>query len=250
MRIKLLCTLVLVTFFFTACRKTDDTAGLFLLSNVAVSGAVTQNISLKYDSQNRLIEENDGGGTGYYYTYDILGRVTEEDDRSGNSVSQYFYKYDGNHIYITVITKNNGTVVGTENRDIILNGQQAISQDYDDGQYSLYTYDSNGDLLTQSDYLKSSPDVVFRIGYAYESNKSYFYNVEGNLFSIHPSGHIHNAKATTFTTYFDPAKPVVLSSNSTFEYNADLFPIKETRVETQPNGTTSTSVYVYTYIQF
>jgi YD repeat-containing protein len=250
MRIKLLCALVLVVFFLASCRKTDDTPGSFLLSNVAVSGAVTQNISLKYDSQNHLIEENDGGGAGYYYTYDLLGRVTEENDISGNAVSQYIYKYEGSHIYITVTTKSNGTVISTENRDIVVSGQQAISQDYGDGQYSLYTYDTNGDLLAQSDYLHSSPDVVFRIGYAYENNKSYFYNVNGNLFSIHPSGHIHNIKTTTFTTYFDPTKPNVLSASSTFEYNADLFPTKETRVETQPSGATSTSVYTYTYIQF
>ncbi|EHQ28819.1 hypothetical protein [Mucilaginibacter paludis] len=241
------------------CKKVEDSqsTGIVLLSQVThTNGSTTDVSTFKYDDQNHLIEYNDGfTKRDHKYIYDSKDRITEADSYgqvSATPVKDTFTYPDDNTVTMTETGQPSLPANSTPTVFTLNDKKQPVKMLFGNGagDYSLYTYDDRGNLLTEIGYLNVTTTTLpsMKVTYVYDQNKSYFSNVKGSLFLLFGLAFVNNF---TNQTAYDLGHTNGLThySNGTFEYNSQGYPVKETRLVTSTANTdVVTDIYTYTYI--
>jgi hypothetical protein len=262
MKLQLLTISAIFLLFIAGCKKDRNSGGVILLSQVTHTGRAGTDITVfKYDDQNRIIERsNDVLKTDDKLVYDSNGRIVQElySENASNtgSTSSYVYDYSTPGIIkVAEIYKNNGMVgvpydyvytLNEKGQTTKLEGIKDLNTHLYTNTY-VYTYDDNGDVATESYFFPSSTSLSYKNTYTYNQHPSCFANVKGNYFAIFTNTNAHVWSVLTSISYTGTV-PTTTTVNSTFEYNSDGYPTKETRVETSNYVSFPIAdTYVYTY---
>ena len=243
--------------FLSACKKANTditTAKIRLIGGLQTTsnGIVTDTISYTYDSSNRITEVIETNATTAListlldtkFTYDSNDRITEADlYTNGQPTSKNIFTYSTGSASEQSTIYYNGTTI-LSNQTLTLNSNQHVSKKSTDANnYSLYTYDTNGNVTTITQYTgvsATTPSTVYSA--TYDNNKSTFLNVKGNYYLWYEKQTPNNIIASTTTSYSQPAYNYVY--NGTFNSDGYL----NSRVVNVTGPITSTYTTSYTYI--
>jgi len=255
---KTLLIIPIVFFAFASCKKNVVVpmgGPVVLLDHVyhTYSGGV-DTITYKYDAGNRLIEhKSTGAQVDYIMKYDSQGRIIEEDDYNTITPSysvQYLYVYNtDNTVTSTLITKNNGVVASSRVRTLTFNGNnQMIKLDPGNGGgIQTYAYDGRGNEVTFILYLANPATAVStQSDYTYDQNRSPLSNIQGGL----GQAAVNNPTFIKTTVYSSPGVVLGVSTFTyTYQYNSNGYPTSETKVSVDGlNGNRVTNdSYVFFY---
>ncbi len=236
---KYLLIIPIVFFAFSGCKRNVVVpmgSPVVLLDHVyhTYSGGV-DTITYKYDTGNRLIEQKSTGGqVDYIMKYDSQGRIIEEDDYNTITPSysvQYLYAYNSNNtVTSTLNTKNNGVIATTRTRTLTFNGNNQMTR-LDPGNGSgiqTYAYDGNGNEMTFILYFANPTTAVSsQSDYTYDQKRSPLSNIKGGL----GQAAVNNPTFIKTTVYSSPGVILGVSTfTNTYQYNSDGYPTSETKV--------------------
>ena len=266
MNIRLLFVSAIVFIFASACKKSSDdktpTGNTELLTQIVYtnSGGTTKTTTLKYDSQNRLIEylDNSSAPSDNKISYDSNNRITDYYETStyflqgsqiANTNNQHTtYNYNtANTIVANITYYTNANSPASTTETFTLNAQgQVIRNDFGTNNYAIYTYDGAGNVLTESDY-SNGTKLRYAFSYGYDQQKSSYSSQKGNIYTLVLPARINNPVMQTMVNA-STTPSVTTTTTSTYLYDANGYPTKETRVTTTPGSAAITDVYTFSYI--
>jgi len=256
MRSRSAALLAIVCIIFCGCKKNADdtsttTTKVYLVSSIAaVTTAGTETVTYKYDDQNHLTEQSNAlNPVTFKYKYDGSDRVIQYQSiyASGySSQANYSYGASGVINYSGTSSVNGGAtesvsgILNINSNNLLTKSAIGIS-----GSYTDYTYDDKGNLLTQNDYTSLNTTVGIKTTYTYDDQKCVFANIKGTTLNLIKKT-ANNIKTQIIADYLHGT---TTTFNSTFEYNSDGYPVKQTTVQTSSlNANAYTTVYTISYI--
>jgi hypothetical protein len=148
----ILTSLIIIGLLFAGCKKDNvPKTGTYLLKSItSVVNHVNTTDIYAYDSNNRLVTLTSASTSAIYkYTYNSGGKVATVSayDYTTNAIKHIEkYTYSGNTVTSDEYAPDG--VTSDERRYVFtMNAQQQVTRiDYSFDQYSLFTYNSNGDI--------------------------------------------------------------------------------------------------------
>jgi RHS repeat-associated protein len=205
------------------------------LTSIIEPGSDLNDISLSYDSENRVTDISSvSGSTGHEveYTYDALDRITQAvyEDSSGNTVATISYSYDpdGN---VLSRTDSHGTTSYTYD-----GLKRLTSESFPDGSSDSYGYDPNSNLTSLTDAggtVKYGYSAANRLNSVTDPGASTAtslgYDLDGNLTKVtYPSGaaivrtYNGNDQLTQVTDKYKTSSGAAASLSDSYTYTGAL----------------------------
>ncbi len=210
-----------------------------------------------YDAAGNIRTITDANGKQTTYTYNANGTLASVKDPNGNTTS-YGYDSTGNQTSMTppsprhaesqtvdalsrVATRTDGNAnTSTDSYDAL---DRITKVAYQDGTSVAYTYDADGNMLTQVDSTGTTTDTYDALNRLTQESlpasttNTYSYDPNGNLTSLADAGgtvsYAYNAD-NLLTSVTDPG-----AAKTTFAYDAN----NDRTTTTYPNGVTMTDTY-------
>lgn len=174
-----------------------------------------QKITYDYDDRGNLLKQTNPDGTTLTYTYDANDNITSKTDINGKKET---YKFDSNN---NVIYKDTGDVLGTtyeyNSKNLVIKETNALGvwkkYEYEgslinkithsNGLIESFTYDSMGNVLTESDsngrkttYVYDNLNRIIKKTDSYGKSESFKYDGNGNIIE-----YIDKLGGKTISTY-------------------------------------------------
>jgi len=265
MKLKNLAVYAVILILTFSCKKndTDTTARIYLPSSSTLTTASgTETVTFKYDDQNHLTDLTSDLNGGYtrkykYDSSDMLIQVDYNVIKTGFTQSQIYDYSTAGIINVNLTTKQTPQDLPVISKNIFnLNSKNLVVKvslvGSVSGSYTEYEYDDRNNLTTVSNYnsLVPASGLVTRTSYAYDQQKNPFVNMKGNMLTTFlTSASVNNILTQTNTDFIHPNSSINYV-NSTYEFNSDGYPVKQTSLaSTSTNlNTVSTGVYTYSYM--
>ena len=204
------------------------------LTHVTEPGGLS--LSYAYNANGQLASETDQTGFVTNYTYNSAGQITQITNSSGLPLTTYTYDADGN--LIKTINANGTSTTYTYNADnyvaSITNRSAAGTIDSE----FLYTYDANGNRLTQStgsgttDYTYDADNQLVKVVMPGGRTIQYVYDANGNRATV------SDTALSSVTYSVNNLNEYVTVGSTTYGYDADGNLISSTT-----GGVTTTYTY-------